>query len=186
VTDEEAVLDRTRIGAFKCGAQGSCGPRARASFPTRSRSCQADPICSAGEPLAALWDLAVHLDQHLAAFVTEHGVWVYALLFVIVFCETGLVVTPFLPGESLLFVSGTIAAAGGHGYRRSDGSAGSGGDYRSRSVPGAAGTRSEPTQRVCPDGGRTPMKKLRARSPGVANATSSIAPAALSASSSGS
>src|SRR3954471_2514326 len=62
---------------------------------------------------ATLWDLAVHLDQHLAAFVAEHGAWVYALLFVIVFCETGLVVTPFLPGDSLLFVVGAIAAAGG-------------------------------------------------------------------------
>ena len=65
------------------------------------------------ELLLALWDLVVHLDRHLAAFVAEHGAWVYALLFVIVFCETGLVVTPFLPGDSLLFVVGTIAAAGG-------------------------------------------------------------------------
>src|SRR5260370_231865 len=63
--------------------------------------------------VASLWDLAVHLDQHLAAFVAEHGAWVYALLFVIVFCETGLVVTPFLPGDSLLFVVGALAAAGG-------------------------------------------------------------------------
>jgi membrane-associated protein len=61
----------------------------------------------------SLWDLAVHLDRHLAAFVAEHGAWVYALLFAIVFCETGLVVTPFLPGDSLLFVVGTLAAAGG-------------------------------------------------------------------------
>jgi membrane-associated protein len=60
-----------------------------------------------------LWDLAVHLDQHLEAFVAQHGAWVYALLFVIVFCETGLVVTPFLPGDSLLFVAGAIAAVGG-------------------------------------------------------------------------
>jgi membrane-associated protein len=65
------------------------------------------------ELLAALWDFAVHLDAHLAAFVAQHGAWVYALLFVIVFCETGLVVTPFLPGDSLLFVVGTLAAAGG-------------------------------------------------------------------------
>lgn len=60
-----------------------------------------------------LWDFAVRLDVHLAAFVAEHGPWVYALLFVIVFCETGLVVTPFLPGDSLLFVVGALAAAGG-------------------------------------------------------------------------
>ena len=65
------------------------------------------------EFLALLWDFAVHLDAHLASFVAEHGVWVYALLFAIVFCETGLVVTPFLPGDSLLFVVGALAAAGG-------------------------------------------------------------------------
>src|SRR6185436_13272018 len=60
------------------------------------------------ETLAALWDLVVHLDQHLAAFVAQHGVWVYALLFAIVFCETGVVVTPFLPGDSLLSVRGAL------------------------------------------------------------------------------
>jgi membrane-associated protein len=65
------------------------------------------------ELLAWFWDLAVHLDVHLAAFVQDHGVWVYGLLFLIIFCETGLVVTPFLPGDSLLFVTGAIAAAGG-------------------------------------------------------------------------
>jgi len=65
------------------------------------------------ELLAWFWDLALHLDVHLAAFVAEHGVWVYGLLFLIVFCETGLVVTPFLPGDSLLFVTGAVAAAGG-------------------------------------------------------------------------
>jgi membrane-associated protein len=62
--------------------------------------------------LAALWDLVVHLDAHLAAFVESHGGWVYGLLFAIVFCETGLVVTPFLPGDSLLFAAGTLAAVG--------------------------------------------------------------------------
>jgi membrane-associated protein len=65
------------------------------------------------ELVATLWDWAVHLDQNLSLFVKQNGVWVYALLFVIVFCETGLVVTPFLPGDSLLFVAGTLAAAGG-------------------------------------------------------------------------
>src|SRR6185369_13515171 len=57
--------------------------------------------------------VALHLDTHLAEFVAAHGTWVYALLFVIVFIETGLVVWPFLPGDSLLFVAGAIAAAGG-------------------------------------------------------------------------
>ena len=65
------------------------------------------------EFLAWAWDLALRLDTHLAAFVAQYGPWVYLLLFVIVFCETGLVVTPFLPGDSLLFVAGTLAAVGG-------------------------------------------------------------------------
>ncbi len=69
------------------------------------------------ELLVVLWDFAVHLDVHLAAFITEHGTWVYALLFAIIFCETGLVVTPFLPGDSLLFVVGALAAAGGMDIR---------------------------------------------------------------------
>jgi membrane-associated protein len=65
------------------------------------------------ELLAALWNFVVHLDAHLAAFVAQHGAWVYALLFAIVFTETGVVVMPFLPGDSLLFVVGALAAAGG-------------------------------------------------------------------------
>ncbi|MBM3346652.1 MAG: DedA family protein [Betaproteobacteria bacterium] len=60
--------------------------------------------------LLHLWDFIVHLDRHLAALLQEYGVWIYALLFVIIFCETGLVVTPFLPGDSLLFVAGTLWA----------------------------------------------------------------------------
>src|SRR3979409_2142847 len=59
------------------------------------------------------WDLVVHLDQHLEKFVGDHGAWVYALLFLILFGEPGLIVTPFLPGDSLLFVAGAIAAVGG-------------------------------------------------------------------------
>ena len=57
-------------------------------------------------------DLVLHLDAHLLRMVAEYGVWIYAILFAIIFCETGLVVTPFLPGDSLLFVAGAIAAAG--------------------------------------------------------------------------
>lgn len=60
-----------------------------------------------------LWDFAAHLDRHLAVFLAHYGTWVYALLFAIVFCETGFVVTPFLPGDSLLFVVGALAASGG-------------------------------------------------------------------------
>jgi membrane-associated protein len=65
------------------------------------------------EFVTALVGVALHLDTHLAEFVAQHGVWVYALLFTIVFIETGLVIWPFLPGDSLLFVAGAIAAAGG-------------------------------------------------------------------------
>ena len=51
-----------------------------------------------------------HLDVHLGALITQYGVWAYAILFAIIFCETGLVVTPFLPGDSLLFAAGALAA----------------------------------------------------------------------------
>ena len=59
-----------------------------------------------------LLDIFLHLDRHLDDFVRDHGAWTYALLFAIVFCETGLVVTPFLPGDSLLFAVGAISARG--------------------------------------------------------------------------
>ncbi len=65
------------------------------------------------ELLTLFMDFVLHLDKHLVQFVAEYGVWVYALLFLIVFMETGFVVTPFLPGDSLLFVAGAVAAAGG-------------------------------------------------------------------------
>ena len=55
-------------------------------------------------------DLILHLDKHLFDLCTMYGAWVYAILFVVIFCETGLVVTPFLPGDSLLFAVGTLAA----------------------------------------------------------------------------
>ncbi|HST00691.1 MAG TPA: DedA family protein [Usitatibacter sp.] len=57
-------------------------------------------------------DVILHLDVHLLKWVAEYGTWIYAILFAVIFCETGLVVTPFLPGDSLLFVAGAIAAAG--------------------------------------------------------------------------
>ena len=59
-------------------------------------------------------DFILHIDVHLAELVRDYGVWIYAILFLIIFCETGLVVTPFLPGDSLLFVAGTLAAIGGN------------------------------------------------------------------------
>lgn len=62
--------------------------------------------------LMTAFDMFLHVDQHLGEFATSYGVWIYALLFLIIFLETGVVVTPFLPGDSLLFAVGALAAAG--------------------------------------------------------------------------
>ncbi|NCT99108.1 MAG: DedA family protein [Comamonadaceae bacterium] len=64
------------------------------------------------ELITFLIDFILHVDQHLQAFVQTYGMWVYALLFLIIFTETGVVVMPFLPGDSLLFVVGTLCGAG--------------------------------------------------------------------------
>ena len=58
-------------------------------------------------------DILLHLDKHLAILVAQYGPWIYAILFFVIFAETGFVVTPFLPGDSLLFVAGALAALGG-------------------------------------------------------------------------
>jgi membrane-associated protein len=76
-----------------------------------------------------LINFILHVDKHLAEFVQNYGMWVYALLFLIVFVETGLVVMPFLPGDSLLFVVGALAARG-HEPAASDGGAAGGGHCR--------------------------------------------------------
>ncbi len=62
--------------------------------------------------LRSVLDLFLHLDQHLSRIIADYGVWTHLILFLIVFAETGLVVTPFLPGDSLLFAAGTFAALG--------------------------------------------------------------------------
>jgi membrane-associated protein len=62
---------------------------------------------------STLIDIFLHLDKHLQTIVNQYGVWVYAILFLIIFVETGAVVMPFLPGDSLLFVAGAIAGIGG-------------------------------------------------------------------------
>lgn len=64
------------------------------------------------EWITGLIDLFLHLDQHLNVLIKDYGLWTYLLLFCIIFCETGLVVTPFLPGDSLLFAAGAFAANG--------------------------------------------------------------------------
>ncbi len=62
------------------------------------------------EILHSFIDLFLHLDRHLGELIAQYGLWTYAILFIIIFCETGLVVTPFLPGDSLLFAAGALAA----------------------------------------------------------------------------
>jgi membrane-associated protein len=64
------------------------------------------------EFIAQFIDIVLHLDKHLAVLVQQYGLWIYGILFVIIFSETGFVVTPFLPGDSLLFVAGALAAIG--------------------------------------------------------------------------
>jgi membrane-associated protein len=59
-----------------------------------------------------LFDALLHIDQHLGVLATQYGAWTYGILFLIIFCETGLVITPFLPGDSLLFAAGALSATG--------------------------------------------------------------------------
>ena len=61
--------------------------------------------------MTEILDFILHIDKHLVALTAQYGLWVYAILFLIIFCETGLVVTPFLPGDSLLFASGAVVAS---------------------------------------------------------------------------
>ncbi len=61
--------------------------------------------------MTEILDFILHIDKHLIALSAQYGVWLYVILFVIIFCETGLVITPFLPGDSLLFASGAVVAS---------------------------------------------------------------------------
>lgn len=63
------------------------------------------------EFISRIIDFVLHLDKHLSVLIQDYGVWTYLILFLVIFCETGFVVTPFLPGDSLLFAAGTFAAA---------------------------------------------------------------------------
>lgn len=75
-----------------------------------------DATHSIWDIISYVCDFILHIDVHLFELVNEYGLWIYAILFIIIFCETGLVVTPFLPGDSLLFAAGVTAGAGLMGY----------------------------------------------------------------------
>jgi membrane-associated protein len=84
-----------------------------ARLPVKSLLTASHPLFPLMEYLGTFIDIILHLDKHLAILVQQYGQWIYAILFVIIFSETGFVVTPFLPGDSLLFVAGALAALGG-------------------------------------------------------------------------
>lgn len=99
------------MGVVRLKASASAAPVSARFFlvePAASSQC-ARPV----EAVRHIIDIILHLNRHLAELVGEYGPWVYGILFLIVFCETGLVVTPFLPGDSLLFAAGALAATGG-------------------------------------------------------------------------
>src|SRR5688572_30281667 len=101
-----------------CSAAGKPAPRhagsPRARSPPARGPPQSDPPATDNsgrmELLSWFVDLVLHLDSHLVELLRNYGFWIYLILFLIVFAETGLVVTPFLPGDSLLFAAGALAA----------------------------------------------------------------------------
>lgn len=122
-TRRETASQLRRSSNIKLAHPGACGhaysySQQHADFAAEHHVMIA-PACAyritncretALEMLTAFIDLVLHLDKHLETLTADYGTLVYGILFLIIFCETGLVVTPFLPGDSLLFVAGTLAA----------------------------------------------------------------------------
>ena len=126
VNNLSMTAERTGMGPRETGKgveaspqreQGRCRCCATGMAGIQGKGFQSQiPIEVYMEFLTYLVDFILHIDAHLFELVEQYGMWIYAILFIIVFCETGLVVTPFLPGDSLLFASGVVAGAGLMGY----------------------------------------------------------------------
>ena len=95
-----------------CGTISGCHRRRPCTKPTTATPTFAAPHTAPMELVQEFWFFITHLNITLPAFIGEHGNLVYALLFAIIFIETGLVIMPFLPGDSLLFVAGSLAEGG--------------------------------------------------------------------------
>src|SRR5262249_8432339 len=106
--------DDARVGAARDARAHRHHRRARPHFGRHRghRRSERRPHAGARRGLMNPVELVLHFDKHLLEFVRDYGSWVYAILFTIVFAETGFVVTPFLPGDSLLFAAGALCAAG--------------------------------------------------------------------------
>lgn len=109
-------MDLHKQASGPSGLSGPSGPAEARRFPTRTAIAV---LLGLGIAAFFLWpflwpavDLFLHLDKHLQTLIASFGGWIYVILFAVVFCETGLVVTPFLPGDSLLFACGAFAATG--------------------------------------------------------------------------
>src|SRR5688572_15908303 len=115
--DRSAVANLARLPGTRKTTRFGLGGRARADTllaPIRPRPAPASPArdpCM--ETLRQFVDVFLHLDRHLNDWAESLGPWLYVVLFLIVFCETALVITPFLPGDSLLFAVGALAASEG-------------------------------------------------------------------------
>lgn len=122
-TSQVFVSGSSAEGVSRKHLQETPGHLYRTSSYSISKEVAIPPLAEPGtsrrflmEFLQFFMDFVLHVDEHLLELVTQYGTWIYLILFIIVFCETGLVVTPFLPGDSLLFAAGVLAGTGVMGY----------------------------------------------------------------------